>query len=69
MKLGVVGLGSMGYGIATSLLRAGHEVCGADVNCEAVKRLRTEGAMSEEIVTAAPGLQALVIVVLNAVAG
>ena len=66
MKLGVVGLGSMGYGIATSLLRAGHEVCGADVNCEAVKRLRTEGAMSEEIVTAAPGLQALVIVVLNA---
>ncbi len=66
MKLGVVGLGSMGYGIAASLLRAGHEVCGADVNCEAVKRLRIEGAMSEEIVTAAPGLHALVIVVLNA---
>ncbi|AMS44949.1 L-threonate dehydrogenase [Aminobacter aminovorans] len=65
MKLGVVGLGSMGYGIAASLLRAGHEVCGADVNCEAVERLRTEGAMSEEIVTAAPDLHALVIVVLN----
>ena len=56
----------MGYGIAASLLRAGHEVCGADVNSEAVKRLRAEGAMSKDIVTSATGLDALVIVVLNA---
>ena len=33
MKIGVIGLGSMGYGIATSLLRSGHEVYGADVQC------------------------------------
>ena len=44
MKVGVVGLGSMGYGIAASLLRAGHEVYGADVNPDAVARLRFEGA-------------------------
>jgi 3-hydroxyisobutyrate dehydrogenase len=29
MKVGVVGLGSMGYGIAASLLRGGHRVWGA----------------------------------------
>lgn len=65
MKLGVVGLGSMGYGIAASLLRAGHEVCGADENTQPVKRLRDEGAISKEILTVAPTLDALVIVVLN----
>ena len=30
MKIGVIGLGSMGYGIAASLLRAGHEVHGQE---------------------------------------
>ena len=43
MKIGVVGLGSMGYGIASSLLRSGHQVYGADVNPEAVTRFRAEG--------------------------
>ena len=66
MKYGVVGLGSMGYGIAASLLRAGHGVCGTDVNPEAVKRLRREGGLSQDILSAAPGLDGLVIVVLNA---
>ena len=44
MRIGVVGLGSMGYGIASSLLRAGHAVHGADVNVAAVARLASEGA-------------------------
>lgn len=66
MKLGVVGLGSMGYGIAASLLRAGHEVHGADVNPDAVARLRSEGASSRDVAAAGPDLEALMVVVLNA---
>ena len=66
MRTGVVGLGSMGYGIASSLLRAGHAVCGTDVNADAIQRLRVEGAMAQTISAAASGLEALVVVVLNA---
>ena len=66
MKVGVVGLGSMGYGIAESLLRGGHQVWGADVNAEAVRRLVAEGA-AEGLNAAVPDLDALVVVVLNAV--
>lgn len=61
MKIGIVGLGSMGYGMASSLLRAGHVVCGADVNPAAVDRLHAEGAAPWTF-----ELEALVLVVLNA---
>ena len=37
-----------------------------DVNPEAVRRLRAEGGLAEAIGAAAPGLQAVVVVVLNA---
>jgi L-threonate 2-dehydrogenase len=66
MKIGVVGLGSMGYGIATSLLRSGHQVYGVDVNPEAVRRLREEGGSQQNTTSALPELDAVVIVVLNA---
>lgn len=66
MKIGVVGLGSMGYGIATSLLRSGHQVFGADVNPEAVKRFRADGGSQKDTASAAPELDALTVVVLNA---
>lgn len=66
MKVGIVGLGSMGFGIARSLLRAGHSVYGADINPEAVKRLRGEGAAPGDVLSAASELDALVVVVLNA---
>lgn len=66
MKIGVVGLGSMGYGIASSLLRSGHQVIGFDVNPEATKRLQAQGASHEDIALAAPALDAVIIVVLNA---
>ena len=66
MKIGVIGLGSMGYGIATSLLRAGHQVHGADVNADAVKRLQGDGGETASTATAAQDLDALVVVVLNA---
>jgi 3-hydroxyisobutyrate dehydrogenase len=66
MKIGVVGLGSMGYGIAASLMRAGHEVHGADVNPDAVRRLQAEGGQAQPVAAAAPMLDAMVVVVLNA---
>lgn len=66
MKLGIVGLGSMGYGMAQSLLRAGHVLFGADINPDAVRRLRAEGADATDLAAAAPTLDGLVISVLNA---
>ena len=64
MKVAVIGLGSMGYGIAASVLRAGHEVWGVDVNAGAADRFRAEGGSSGAPDAAA--LDALVSVVLNA---
>lgn len=66
MKVGVIGLGSMGYGIAASLLRAGHQVHGADMNAGAVARLQADGAETESVSEVAGHLDALVVVVLNA---
>ena len=66
MKIGVVGLGSMGYGIAASLLRGGHQVIGADVNPAAVKRFHAEGGVEGDIKAKASELDALIVVVLNA---
>ena len=66
MKIGVIGLGSMGFGMAASLLRAGHVVHGADVNPAAVKRLQAEGAAGQDVLVVAAELDALVVVVLNA---
>lgn len=67
MKTGVVGLGSMGFGMAAALLRAGHAVCGADVSAAAVVRLRAEGGIAGDIADEAGALDAVVVVVLNAV--
>ena len=39
----VIGLGSMGYGMATSLRRAGFHVTGCDVSPDAVKKFVAEG--------------------------
>ena len=64
--MGVVGLGSMGYGMAQSLLRAGVRVWGADVTPAPVDRLRAEGGEAGTLAEAAAGLDALVVVVLTA---
>lgn len=66
MHIGVVGLGSMGYGIASSLLRGGHEVLGIDVNPDAVFRFQQAGGSTSDIADVAADLDALVVVVLNA---
>lgn len=66
MNIGVFGLGSMGYGMAQSLLRAGHQAAGFDINADAVARFRAEGGLDGDVAALVPGFGAAVIVVLNA---
>ncbi|WMS42238.1 NAD(P)-dependent oxidoreductase [Acuticoccus sp. MNP-M23] len=66
MKVAVIGLGSMGYGIAASALRGGHEVWGSDINPAQVDKFRSEGGASGTLDEAAGSLDAVVVVVLNA---
>jgi putative dehydrogenase len=66
MNVGVFGLGSMGYGMAISLLRAGHSVWGFDTVATQVDKFVSEGGFSDDIAAAVPGLDVVVIVVLNA---
>jgi 3-hydroxyisobutyrate dehydrogenase len=42
-RVAVIGLGSMGYGMATSLSRAGFDVTGCDVAAESVARFVADG--------------------------
>lgn len=66
-RVGVIGLGSMGLGMALSLRRAGFEVAGCDVTPEAVSRLVAEGGRSAASpAEAAEGADAVVSVVVNA---
>lgn len=65
MKVGVVGLGSMGYGIASSLIRSGHTVLGSDVNPAAVARLKSEGSVDADLGASVKELEAAIVVVLN----
>jgi putative dehydrogenase len=67
MKVGVIGLGSMGMGAALSLLRAGHEVMGCEPR--EVGRAEFEAAGGRAVARAADlpeGLEALVVFVVNA---
>ena len=65
-KSAVFGLGSMGYGIAQSLLNGGHETYGFDVMPDQMKRFQAEGGAAGDIDQAASSLNAVVVVVLNA---
>ena len=62
----VFGLGSMGYGIAASILRAGHPVWGVDIAGPAMERFRAEGGAAGDVFDHAGDLDAVVVVVLNA---
>ena len=42
-NIAVIGLGSMGFGMATSLKRAGFAVTGCDVAADSVARFIAEG--------------------------
>jgi 3-hydroxyisobutyrate dehydrogenase len=63
----VIGLGSMGFGMAQSLLRAGLDVVGFDVSPEAVARFIAAGGLGADTpAEAARGADIVVAVVVNA---
>lgn len=65
-RTAVIGLGSMGYGVASSLLRAGHTTHGFDVAEAPMERFRAEGGAPGTLAEIAGTLDAVVVVVLNA---
>jgi L-threonate 2-dehydrogenase len=66
-RVAVIGLGSMGFGMATSLRRVGFAVTGCDVSAEAVARFVADGgAGAATPAEAARGADIVVSVVLNA---
>ena len=66
-RVAVIGLGSMGLGMATSLKRAGFEVTGCDVADDAIARFVAEGgAGARTPAEAAKGADIVVSVVVNA---
>lgn len=62
-RTAVIGLGSMGLGMAQSCLRAGHLTWGADINPDAMHRLVEAGGQAGALPA---DLDAVVVVVLNA---
>lgn len=66
-RVAVIGLGSMGMGVAQSLLRAGFQVSGCDINVDALAELtRAGGETAETPSAAAKGADAVLSVVVNA---
>jgi putative dehydrogenase len=65
-KTAVIGLGSMGYGIAASLVKGGHDTYGFDVVQASMDRFQADGGKPGPLSDIAPNLNAVVVVVLNA---
>lgn len=65
-EIAVFGLGSMGYGIAGSILRAGHITYGYDVVPEQERRFVADGGAEGARADIAGRIDAAVLVVLNA---
>ena len=67
LKVGVIGLGSMGLGIAGSLLRAGFAVTGCDVTAQAQARFADlGGTLADGPAATATGADVVICVVVNA---
>ena len=62
-KILVIGLGSMGYGIAKSLIRSGYKVYGQDKNIDQQQKFIQDGGLEGEVLY--DQLEAVIIVVLN----
>lgn len=65
-KTAVVGLGSMGYGIAVSALRGGHDTFGFDVNEAQMTRFVADGGATGDLAYMSSQFDVVVVVVLNA---
>ncbi|WP_211847507.1 L-threonate dehydrogenase [Neoroseomonas eburnea] len=67
MKVGVIGLGSMGMGAALSLLRAGHDVTGCDMRQAARDEFAAAGGAAAARAADLPeDTEAVVVLVVNA---
>ena len=67
MKVGVIGLGSMGMGAALNLVRGGHAVVGCEIRREAWAELEAAGGACVGAPGGLPdGLEALIVFVVNA---
>ncbi len=67
MKVGVIGLGTMGLGAAQNLLRAGHETWGCELRDSARAAFAAEGGHTvSRAADLPPDLEALVLFVVNA---
>jgi L-threonate 2-dehydrogenase len=65
--VGVIGLGSMGLGMAQAMVRAGMRVTGYDVNPQAMKEFSARGGrVAAHPAAAAEDADAMVVVVVNA---
>lgn len=62
----VIGLGSMGLGMALSLVRAGHDVYGVDLNPDRVAELTKAGGRTASLEESAAASDIVISVVLNA---
>ena len=66
-KVCVIGLGSMGFGIASSLIKNGHDVYGLDKDKNHTDRLQKAGGKIEELSKICKIVDVVVIVVLNSI--
>lgn len=67
LKTCVIGLGSMGFGVAASLLRDGFAVVGFDVNADAMERFAALGGrIAADPASAAEGADVVISLVVNA---
>ena len=65
-NIAVFGLGSMGFGVANSLLNEGHRVWGYDLSEEAVRKLCDFGGKKAKFADIAADLDVVIILVLKA---
>ncbi|MEP0521340.1 MAG: L-threonate dehydrogenase [Hyphomicrobiales bacterium] len=65
-NVAVFGLGSMGYGVASSILRTGHTTYGFDVVPTQMQKFREAGGVAGDVTDIAPTIDVVVSVVLNA---
>jgi L-threonate 2-dehydrogenase len=67
LAVGVIGLGSMGLGMAQSIAKRGHAVTGFDINAAAITKLVDAGGRgAASVADAAKGSDILLVVVVNA---
>jgi putative dehydrogenase len=67
MRVGVIGLGSMGMGAALNLVRAGHDVCGCELREAGRDELTAAGGTAVSRAADLPhGIEALIVFVVNA---